>query len=117
MWATRASSHLSGIYKRGNRYVFVYRVNGKQHWESARTLDEARRAKSARTTDIDRGEFETRSRVTLRQEAVYAEARAGPRRSSRRREPAPHRACAGRAKENPQRDHVSARFITRREEE
>jgi integrase len=54
-----------GIYKRGSRYVFSYRVNGVQRWESCRTLEEARRAKSARTTDIGRGEFQERSRVTL----------------------------------------------------
>jgi integrase len=54
-----------GIFKRGSRYVFSYRVAGKQKWESCRTLDEARRAKSARLTDIGRGEFEPRSRVTL----------------------------------------------------
>jgi integrase len=54
-----------GIYKRGSRYVFSYRVNGKQHWESCRTLEEARRAKSARQTDIGRGEFEAKSRITL----------------------------------------------------
>lgn len=54
-----------GIFKRGSRYVFSYRVNGRQRWESARTLEEARRAKAARHTDIGRGEFEERSRVTL----------------------------------------------------
>jgi integrase len=54
-----------GIFKRGSRYVFSYRVDGRQRWESCRTLDEARRAKSARQTDIGRGEFEERSRVTL----------------------------------------------------
>jgi integrase len=54
-----------GIFKRGSRYVFSYRVEGKQRWESCRTLEEARRAKSARQTDIGRGEFEQRSRVTL----------------------------------------------------
>ena len=54
-----------GIYKRGSRYVFSFRVNGRQRWESCRTLEEARRAKSARQTDIGRGEFEERSRVTL----------------------------------------------------
>jgi integrase len=59
-----------GIFKRGSRYVFSYRVEGKQRWESCRTLEEARRAKSARSTDIERGEFEQRSRVTLRE---YAE--------------------------------------------
>jgi hypothetical protein len=60
-----------GIFKRGGRYVFSYRVGGVQKWESCRTLDEARRAKPARLTDIGRGEFEERSRVTLRE---YAEA-------------------------------------------
>ncbi len=53
-----------GIYKRGSRYVFSYRVDGRQRWESCRTTDEARRAKAARTTDIGRGEFEGRSRAT-----------------------------------------------------
>jgi integrase len=56
-----------GIFKRGSRYVFSYRVNGKQRWESCRTLEEARRAKAARQTDIGRGEFEERSRLTLHQ--------------------------------------------------
>ena len=55
-----------GVYKRGGKYAIVYRLNGKQKWESGfRTLDEARRAKSARTTDIRRGEFQERSKVTL----------------------------------------------------
>jgi integrase len=60
-----------GIFKRGSRYVFIYRANGKQRWESARTLEDARRAKAARVTDIGRGEFEERSRLPLRE---YAEA-------------------------------------------
>jgi hypothetical protein len=47
-----------GIFKRGSRYAFSYRVGGKQVWESARTLEEARRAKAARHTDVERGEFE-----------------------------------------------------------
>jgi len=54
-----------GIYKRGSRYVFSYRVGGRQRWESCRTLDEARRAKAARMTDIARGEFAERSQLTL----------------------------------------------------
>jgi integrase len=58
-----------GIFKRGSRYVFSYRVAGRQHWESYRTLDEARRAKAARQTDIGRGEFEARSRITLHEYA------------------------------------------------
>jgi integrase len=58
-----------GVFKRGSRYVFSYRVDGKQRWESCRTLDEARRAKAARATDIERGEFEQRSRITLHEYA------------------------------------------------
>ena len=58
-----------GIFKRGRRYVFSYRVEGKQRWESARTLAAAREAKSARATDIGRGEFEPRSRLTLKEYA------------------------------------------------
>lgn len=59
-----------GIYKRGARYMIAYRANGKQRYETFRTLDEARRAKSARATDIERGEFDGRSRVTLREYAL-----------------------------------------------
>jgi integrase len=59
-----------GIYKRGGRYVFSYRVNGRQRWESCRTLDEARSAKAARLTDIHRGEFSAPSRLTLRDYAL-----------------------------------------------
>lgn len=58
-----------GIYKRGSRYVIVYRANGKQRWESYRTYDEARRAKNARHADVERGEFSPRSRVTLHEYA------------------------------------------------
>jgi integrase len=58
-----------GVFKRGSRYVFSYRVGGVQKWESCRTLDEARLAKSARVTDVARGEFEERSRVTLHEYA------------------------------------------------
>jgi hypothetical protein len=54
-----------GIYKRGSRYVIAYRADGKQRYESFRTLDEARRAKAARTTDIQRGEHQEQTRVTL----------------------------------------------------
>jgi integrase len=65
MAAPLVKTKTPGIYKRGSRYVFSYRVNGRQRWESCRTLDEARRAKAARQTDIGRGEFEERSRLTL----------------------------------------------------
>lgn len=60
-----------GVYKRGARYVFSYRdERGRQRWESCRTLDQARRAKAARQTDISRGEFEQRSKITLHEYAT-----------------------------------------------
>jgi integrase len=59
-----------GIYKRGARYVVVYRVDGRQHKESARTLDEARRLKARRETDVQRGEFHEQSRITLHEYAL-----------------------------------------------
>lgn len=55
-----------GIYRRGERYVVVYRVNGRQRRETVRTLDQARRLKRAREADRDRGEFQARSAVHLR---------------------------------------------------
>ena len=69
MAAKMEKTRTPGIYKRGSRYVFAYRVDGRQRWESCRTLDEARRAKAARATDIGRGEFEERSRITLHEYA------------------------------------------------
>ena len=69
MAAKMEKTRTPGIYKRGSRYVFAYRVDGKQRWESCRTLDEARRAKAARATDIGRGEFEEHSRITLHEYA------------------------------------------------
>lgn len=70
MAAKLEKTRTPGIFKRGSRYVFSYRVNGKQKWESCRTLDEARRAKQARSVDISRGEFEERSRITLHEYAL-----------------------------------------------
>jgi integrase len=69
MAARMEKTRTPGIYKRGSRYVFAYRVDGKQRWESCRTLDEARRKKAARQTDVVRGEFEERSRITLHEYA------------------------------------------------
>ena len=45
-----------GVYRRGGRYVFSYRVRGRQRWGSAPTLSEARRLKRQKETDADRGE-------------------------------------------------------------
>lgn len=69
MTAKMERTRTPGIYKRGSRYVIAYRASGKQRYESFRTFDEARRAKAARATDIGRGEFEERSRITLHEYA------------------------------------------------
>ena len=59
-----------GIYKRGSRYVVVYKGDGRTAKEVGTTIDAARRLKAARTADRDRGEFAEQSRVSFR---VYAE--------------------------------------------
>ncbi len=62
-----------GIYRRQRAdgslggYMVIYRAAGRQRKESARTLAEARSIRSARHTDRDRGEFNPRSRLTLRE--------------------------------------------------
>src|ERR1700704_4981909 len=66
MAAKLVKTKTPGIYKRGSRYVFSYRVNGKQRWESCRTLEEARRCTAARQIDGGLGE---QGRVTF---AAYA---------------------------------------------
>src|SRR5580698_9721669 len=65
MAAKLEKTQTPGIFKRGSRYVWSYRVDGKQRWESARTLDDARKAKQAKATDINRGENQEASRMTL----------------------------------------------------
>jgi integrase len=55
-----------GIYKRGNRYVVVYRDrSGKQRKKFALTLAEARVVKAAAAADRARGEFVPISRMTV----------------------------------------------------
>lgn len=59
-----------GIYRRGGRYVVVYRdPQGRQRKRSARTLAEARDLKATLRADVARGEYRTLSRVTF---AEYA---------------------------------------------
>jgi integrase len=59
-----------GIYKRGSRYVVVFRdPQRRQRKRSARTLAEARELKAALTADVNRGEYRALSRVTF---AEYA---------------------------------------------
>lgn len=50
-------SDSAGIYKRGSRYAYTYRVDGRQRWGSADTFDEARRARRQAQADADRGVF------------------------------------------------------------
>jgi len=59
-----------GIFKRGGRYVFSYRLNGKQRWASTRTAKQARELKRAREAARDAGELHEQSRVSFRE---YAE--------------------------------------------
>ncbi|HEU4973729.1 MAG TPA: site-specific integrase [Baekduia sp.] len=44
-----------GVYRRGGRYAYTYRVDGRQRWGSAPTLAAARRAKRQAEADADRG--------------------------------------------------------------
>jgi integrase len=69
--AKRVKTKTPGIYKRGSRYVAIYRDSeGRQREESARTLNEARRLKAGRSAAVARGEFHAASRVKLRDYAI-----------------------------------------------
>jgi integrase len=60
-----------GIYKRGSRYVVVFRdAYGKQRKRSARTLAEARDLKSTLTADVARGEYRTVSKIGFTEYAL-----------------------------------------------
>jgi hypothetical protein len=55
-----------GIFKRGNRYAVIYRdADGRQHQESARTLDAARRLRNKRMASVDEGSYQQRTRERL----------------------------------------------------
>lgn len=59
-----------GVYKRGSRYMVVYRDGaGRQRKRSCRTLAEAREQKAIATADVARGEDRRLSQVTF---AEYA---------------------------------------------
>ncbi len=59
-----------GIYKRGGRYVVVFRdPTGRQRKQFARTLAEARKLKATLTADVTRGAYRALSKVTF---AEYA---------------------------------------------
>jgi integrase len=52
-----------GIYKRGGRYLFSYREDGQQRWETARTIEEAEDLKAEIRTRLRSGERQTRART------------------------------------------------------
>jgi hypothetical protein len=53
-----------GVYKRGSRYVVVFRdQTGRQVKRAARTLAEARELKATLTADVKRGEYQAVSKV------------------------------------------------------
>lgn len=59
-----------GVFKRGSRYVVVYRdPSGRQRKEAVRTLAEARTVKGKRTADVKLGDYRELSRRTF---AEYA---------------------------------------------
>src|SRR4051812_31841959 len=71
MAAPMVRTKTPGIFKRGRRYVVVYRdCSGRQRKEAAPTLDQARKLKAARTADVARGEFHPASHERFRD---YAE--------------------------------------------
>jgi integrase len=71
MAAKLTKTRTPGIYRRGSRYAVLYRdAEGRQRQESARTLDEARALKAARTASVASGEFHPASRVKMREYAL-----------------------------------------------
>jgi len=58
MSAKLIQTKTKGVYKRGNRYCYVFRgPDGKQRRRAAKTYKEAVRRKAATTVDVDRGEW------------------------------------------------------------
>ena len=58
-----------GIYRRGSRFVVVYRAGGKQRKESVRTLVLARQLKARRVAQVADGEFHEQTRIRLHEYA------------------------------------------------
>ena len=63
--AATVKTSTPGVYRRGSRYVIGYRFDGRQRWETFRTLDEARRAKRAREAATDAGLLITATSETV----------------------------------------------------
>jgi integrase len=59
MAAKLEKTRTPGIFKRGSRYVVIYRdATGQQRQESARTLDAARRLRTRRQASVDDGSYQ-----------------------------------------------------------
>ena len=56
-------TRVPGVYRRGDVYLYSYRVHGRQRWGRAGTLDDARRGKRQAEADADRGELVQLDRV------------------------------------------------------
>lgn len=55
-----------GFFRRGRWVVFSYRDRrGRQHWAKARNVTEAKRLKAELITDVHRGEYRPRSRLSF----------------------------------------------------
>ena len=63
--STLAKTKTPGVYRRGKKYVYAYRVRGVQRWKTVETYDEARRGKLAAEVDVERGELRDLSRVSF----------------------------------------------------
>lgn len=65
MAAAMQRTSVRGIFRKGNRYVVVYRHRGQQRKRSFRTLADARQGKAEITADIGRGEYRQTAQSTF----------------------------------------------------
>jgi integrase len=63
--STLEKTKTPGVYRRGKKYVYAYRICGVQRWKTVDTYDEARRGKLAAEVDVERGELRDLSRVSF----------------------------------------------------
>jgi integrase len=70
MAAPMEKTRYPGIFKRGSRYVVVYRAGGKQRKESVGTLREARALRASRQADVARGEWHEATTLTFNKYAL-----------------------------------------------
>ena len=63
---TLKRTKVPGVFKRGGRYVVVYReTDGRQRRKAAKTLSEADALKASIRTDMQRGEYQAPTRTTV----------------------------------------------------